>query len=262
MLLIIAFSVIILLPVIAYLLHPLSNHKAFIFLISILLFGGFVLNFISNKPLIGSWAKATQSESILRTISRDEEFDENFLNEYIYSQPSEEQSFLIGTKIFYKALDTQSFISAESILKQLNAEFVSENFQIPIFNLLADLRDEKYPEIANSNLLINLENPANCILQSLQLGVSIPNGPGVNIASKELLSPNIDVPIKLDKSNSMVRGFDIASAFIQQEVIKVKALAECNKFTYEAFKSIDLKYSQDNQEELFFYTDEWLKKEQ
>lgn len=262
MLLIIAFSVIILLPVIAYLLHPLSNHKAFIFLISILLFGGFVLNFISNKPLIGSWAQATQSESILRTISRDEEFDENFLNEYIYSQPSEEQSFLIGTKIFYKALDTQSFISAESILKQLNAEFVSENFQIPIFNLLADLRDEKYPEIANSNLLINLENPANCILQSLQLGVSIPNGPGVNIASKELLSPNIDVPIKLDKSNSMVRGFDIASAFIQQEVIKVKALAECNKFTYEAFKSIDLKYSQDNQEELFFYTDEWLKKEQ
>ena len=262
MLLIIAFSVIILLPVIAYLLHPLSNHKAFIFLISTLLFGGFVLNFISNKPLIGSWAQATQSESILRTISRDEEFDENFLNEYIYSQPSEEQSFLIGTKIFYKALDTQSFISAESILKQLNAEFVSENFQIPIFNLLADLRDEKYPEIANSNLLINLENPANCILQSLQLGVSIPNGPGVNIASKELLSPNIDVPIKLDKSNSMVRGFDIASAFIQQEVIKVKALAECNKFTYEAFKSIDLKYSQDNQEELFFYTDEWLKKEQ
>tara|TARA_Y100001970_G_scaffold102317_1_gene128522 strand:+ start:5508 stop:5744 length:237 start_codon:yes stop_codon:yes gene_type:complete len=62
MLLIIAFSVIILLPVIAYLLHPLSNHKAFIFLISILLFGGFVLNFISNKPLIGSWAKATQSD--------------------------------------------------------------------------------------------------------------------------------------------------------------------------------------------------------
>ena len=78
MLLIIAFSVIILLPVIAYLLHPLSNHKAFIFLISILLFGGFVLNFISNKPLIGSWAQAVQSESILRTISRDEEFDKNF----------------------------------------------------------------------------------------------------------------------------------------------------------------------------------------
>ena len=60
----------------------------------------------------------------------------------------------------------------------------------------------------------------------------------------------------------MVRGFDIASAFMQQEVIKVKALAECDNFIFEAFKTIDLKYSQDNQEELFFYTDEWLKKEQ
>ncbi len=262
MLFIIAFTIIISLPVIAYLLNPLSNQKSLIFLVTILVFGGFVLNFISKNPFIGSWAQATQSELMLRTISRDEEVDKLLLNQYIFSNTSEEQSFLIGTQFFYKALEAQSFISAESILKYLNVEFVSENFQIPIFNLLADLRDEKYPEIANSNLLINIENPTNCNMQLLQLGVSIPNGPGVNIASKELLSPNIDVPIKLDKSNSMVRGFDIASAFIQQEVIKVKALAECNKFTYEAFKSIDLKYSQDNQEELFFYTDEWLKKEQ
>jgi hypothetical protein len=64
-------------------------------------------------------------------------------------------------------------------------------------------------------LLSSVENPANCTLQLLQLGVSIPNGPGVNIASVELLSPNITKPIKLDKYNSTVRGFDIASAFMQ-----------------------------------------------
>ena len=261
MLFIIASTIIILLPIIAYLINPLSNQKSLIFLITILVFGGFVLNFISNKPLIGSWVQAAQSESILRTISRDEEIDKLFLNQYI-EKPSEEKSFLIGTQVFYKALEAHSFISAESILRHLNAEFISENFQVPIFNLLADFRDEKYPEIANSNLIINIENPANCIVQLLQLGVSIPNGPGVNIASKELLSPNIDMPIKLDKSNSMVRGFDIASAFMQQEVIKVTAIAECNNFTFEAFKSIDLKYSKDNQEELFFYSNEWLKKEQ
>ena len=262
MLFIIASTIIILLPVIAYLLNPLSNQKSLIFLVTILVFGGFVLNFISKNPFIGSWVQATQSESILRTISHDEEVDKLLLNQYIYSNTSEEQSFLIGTQFFYKALEAQSFFSAESILKHLNEEFVSENFQVPIFNLLADFRDEKYPEIANSNLVINIENPANCNMQLLQLGVSIPNGPGVNIASKELLSPNIDMPIKLDKSNSMVRGFDIASAFMQQEVIKVTAIAECNNFTFEAFKSIDLKYSQNNKEELFFYTDEWLKKEQ
>ena len=72
MLFIIASSIIILLPVITYLLNPLSNQKSLIFLVTILVFGGFVLNFISNKPLIGSWVQATQSESIMRTISRDE----------------------------------------------------------------------------------------------------------------------------------------------------------------------------------------------
>ena len=260
MLFIIASTIIILLPVIAYLFNPLSNQKSLIFLVTILVFGGFVLNFISKNSFIGSWVQANQSESILRTISHDEEVDKLLLNQFIYRNTSEEQSFLIGTQFFYKALEAQSFFTAESILKHLNEEFVSENFQVPIFNLLADFRDEKYPEIANSNLLINIENPANCTLQLLNLGVSIPNGPGVKIASKELLSPNIDMPIKLDKSNSMVRGFDIASAFMQQEVIKVTAIAECNNFTFEAFKSIDLKYSQGNHEELFFYTDEWLKK--
>ncbi len=262
MLIIIALSAILLLPVIAYLLHPMSNQKSIVFLITIIVFGGFFINFISKKPFIGSWIQATQSELILRTISRNEEFDGVFLNEYLKSQSTLDQSFLISTQVFYKALEQKSFISAESILKHINAEFASENFQVPIFNLLADLRDEKYPKIANSNLLVNYENPTNCNLNLLKLDVSIPNGPDVKIASKELLSPNINMPIRLDITNSVVRGFDIASAFLQQEIIMIEAFIGCDNFAFEAFKTVDLKYSQDNQEELFFYTDEWLKKEQ
>ncbi len=262
MLIIIALSAILLLPVIAYLLHPLSNQKSIVFLITITVFGGFFINFTSKKPYLGSWVQATQSESILRTISRNDEFDDVLLSEYLKSQSNLEQSFLLGTQIFYKALEKKSFISAESILQKLNADFVSENFQVPIFNLLADFRDEKYPKIANSNLLVNFENPTDCNLKLLKLDVSIPNGPDVKIASKELLSPNVDRPIKLDKTNSVVRGFDIASAFLQQEIVKVEVFVGCDNFAFEAFKTIDLKYSQDNQEELFFYADEWLKKEQ
>ena len=149
MIFIIGSSIILLLPVIVYLLQPLSNQKSLIFLVTILVFGGFVLNFVSKEPLIGSWVKATQSESILMTISRDEEFDKFFLNEYIFDQSSEEQSFIMGSQVFYRALEEQSFNTAESILKYLNVEFASENFQVPIFTLLADFRDEKYPEIAN-----------------------------------------------------------------------------------------------------------------
>ena len=96
----------------------------------------------------------------------------------------------------------------------------------------------------------------------MQFFVSIPDGPDVNIASKEISSPEINQRFRLDQSNSLVRGFDITSAFLQQEMIKVEALAQCNNAAFQAFKSLDLKYSKDNQDEVFFYANEWLKKEQ
>jgi hypothetical protein len=262
MLIIIAVSVILLLPVISYLFQPFSNQKSFVFLATFIICGGFLLNFLSPNALIGSWVQTTQSESIYRTIVRNEDFDNFIINEYLDNISSEDESFMLGAQVFYKALELGSFNSAESILKTLNTQFISENYQVPIFNLLADLRDEKYPNLGNSKLLVYTENPPNCNLLSLQFFASIPGGPNVNIAALEIISPNINEPFKLDKSHSLVRGFDITSAFLQQEIIKVEAQAQCNNSSFQAFKSIDLKYSKGNQDELFFYADEWLKKEQ
>ena len=262
MLIIIAVSVILLLPVISYLFQPFSNQKSFVFLATFIICGGFLLNFLSPNALIGSWVQTTQSESIYRTIVRNEDFDNFIINEYLDNISSEDESFMLGAQVFYKALELGSFNSAESILRTLNTQFISENYQVPIFNLLADLRDEKYPNLGNSKLLVYTENPPNCNLLSLQFFVSIPGGPDVNIAALEIISPNINKPFKLDKSNSLVRGFDITSAFLQQEIIKVEAQAQCKNLSFQAFKSIDLRYSKDNQDELFFYANEWLKKEQ
>ena len=260
MLIIIAISVILLLPIISYLLQPLSNQKSIIFLTSFLIFGGFILNFLSPNSLIGSWVQVTQSESIYKTISSNKEFDGSFIGQYLENTSSEDESFMLGVQVFYKALEVRSFNSAESILKTLNSQFISETFQVPIFNLLADLRDEKYPDLASSSLLARIENPPNCNLQSLQFFVSLPDGPDVNLAAKEIISPDLNQLFRLDKSNSLVRGFDITSAFLQQEMIKVEAQAQCANSAFQAFKSLDLKYSKDNQEKLFFYANEWLKK--
>ena len=262
MLIIIAVSIILLLPVLSYLLHPLSNQKSLVFLFTTLFFCSFFFNFISSNSLFGSWAEVNQSASIILTISSDEEFNNNLIDKYFENESSNDKSFLLGVDIFYKSLELQSYNSAESILKKLNSQFISENFQVPIFNLLADLRDAKYPDLANSSLLINIENPPNCNLRSLKFSVSIADGPALDIATTEINSPDTDKPFRLDKSNSLVRGFDITSAFLQQAMIRVKAQAQCSNSTFQAFKSIDLKYSKENQEELFFYANEWLKKEQ
>ena len=260
MLLIIAVSVILLLPIISYLLHPLSTQKSIVFLTTFLIFGGFIINFFSTNPFLGSWVHANQSESIYRSISRNEELSSPLINQYLENTPSKDESFMRGVQVFYKALELESFNSAESILQTLNSQFISENFQVPIFNLLADLRDSKYPDLADSKLLINIENPSDCNLQSLKFSVSIPDGPDVSIAAKEIISPDLEKPFVLDKSHSLVRGFDITSAFLQQEMIKIKAHAQCDNSAFQAFKSLDLKYSKGNQDELFFYANEWLKK--
>ena len=262
MLIIIAVSIILLLPILSYLLNPLSKQKSLIFLFTFLFFGSFLVNFVSNNSLLGSWVDANHSDSILHAISSDEEFNDDLIKNFFANESSAEKSFLLGVDIFYKSLELKSFNSAESILRKLNTQFSSENFQVPIFNLLADLRDLKYPDLANSKVLLSIENPPNCNLQSLQFFVSILGGPQINIAAREIISPNIEELISLDKSNSLVRGFDITSAFLQQETIKVEAQAKCDNGLFQSFKSIDLRYSKDNKEKLFFYTNEWLKKQQ
>ena len=80
MLIIIVILSILLLPVISYLLQPLSSQKSLIFLFTFFIFGGFFINFISLNPLLGSWVQVTQSESIYRTISDNKEFDDLLIN--------------------------------------------------------------------------------------------------------------------------------------------------------------------------------------
>ena len=262
MLLIIAVSVILLLPIISYLLHPLSNQKSIVFLTTFLIFGGFIVNFFSTNPSLALGLMSINLNLSIEVFLEIKSLSSPLINQYLENAPSKDESFMRGVQIFYKALELQSFDSAESILQTLNSQFISENFQVPIFNLLADLRDAKYPDLANSKLLISVENPSNCNLQLLKFSVSIPGGPDVSIASKEIISPDLEQPFILDKSHSLVRGFDLTSAFLQQEMIKIEAQAQCDNWTFQAFKSIDLKYSKGNQDELFFYANEWLKKEQ
>ena len=104
MLIIIAVIVILLLPIISYLLHPLSNQKSLVFLATFFIFGGFFLNFISPNSLIGSWAQATQSESIYRYLSDNKEVDGHLLKKYLKNESQKEDSFMLGVEVFYKAL--------------------------------------------------------------------------------------------------------------------------------------------------------------
>ena len=250
------------LPIISYLLSPVSTKKPLIFLSTILLLGAFSLNHTSLKPLFGQWVYAQQSEQIYRVLQNDLEVSDLALNEFISTMNSPEDSFLLGAEIFYKSLDIKSFNSSESILGILNMSFQDQNFQVSIYNLLADLRDAKYPLIADAKILLVAAEPANCIIEKLTAIVNIPNGPDVNIAVKNFLSPDLSQILLLDKSDALVKGFDLPSAFLNQEIIQLEVVAFCSKNTFHIFKMLDLQFSENSKEQVFIYANEWLKKEQ
>ncbi|MDA9785297.1 hypothetical protein N9753_02875 [Gammaproteobacteria bacterium] len=250
------------LPIISYLLSPVSPQKPLIFLLTILLLGAFSLNHSSSKPLFGQWANAHQSDQIYKMLQDDLEVSGKAFNEFIFAKDSMTDSFLFGAEIFYKSLEMNSFNSSESILNILNTSFQDEKFKVSMFNLIADLRDAKHPMAADVKLLLVVTEPANCNIETLTAIVNIPNGPDVNIAVKNFLSPDLSLPLLLDKSDALVRGFDLPSAFLNQAIVKLEVNIFCSKNTFQIFKMLDLKYSENNEEQVFIYANEWLKKEQ
>jgi hypothetical protein len=250
------------LPIISYLLSPVSTQKPLIFLITILVLGAFSLNHNSLKPLFGQWANAQKSEQIYHMLQNDLEVSDLVLNKFISQINSREDSFLLGVEIFYKSLDMKSYNSSESIIEILNTSFPDQNFKVSIYSLLSDLRDAKYPLIGDAKLLLVIAEPANCNAKKLTAIVNIPNGPDVNIAAKDFLSPDFSQVLSLDKSDAQVKGFDLPSAFLYQEIIQLELVVFCSKNTFNVFKTLDLKFSKNSKEEVFIYAIEWLKKEQ
>ena len=56
------------LPIISYLLSPVSTQKPLIFLLTILFLGAFTINHTSIKPLFGQWVNAHQSDQIYKML--------------------------------------------------------------------------------------------------------------------------------------------------------------------------------------------------
>ena len=258
----IAILIIALLPIMAYLLSGASSQKALVFFATVMLFGGLLLNHQSSDPLFGSWLHSKQSNAIQQKIRNNSELSDEMILTFLSRKDLAQDSFLLGTLVFYKALELESFNSAESILRSLNSAFTEPDFQLPIYNLLADLRDAKHPLVSNSKLLLTIQKPLDCSPELLTVTVEIPNGPAVDIAAKDFIQPDFTQELFLDQSDALVRGFDLPSAFLNQEIVKVTASMSCKNNAFYSMKTIDLSDAQNHQEQVFIYENEWLIKEQ
>ena len=230
-----------LIPILFYLFSRGVNHKSVVLLSASLIYGFIYFSYFSSYQIIGSHREVKLINSIDSEIFENTDVSFEALAEVSKLQ-SQELSFLYIAKKVNEAISNNSLISAESLLKFINQNFKEEEFQVDTFNLLADLRDTKYPEYSQASVLIgfNLIDEPKCITGTINTQVFLKKGPLVPLAvSSDSLSDIKNNNIMLDKTNAVVRGFDIPSAALNKETTSLVVELKCNDGTYDYESNIN-----------------------
>ena len=254
-----------LIPILFYLFSRGVSHKSVVLLSASLIYGFIYFSYFSNYQIIGSHREVKLINSIDSQIFENTDVSFEVLAEVSKLQ-SQELSFLYIAKKANEAISNNSLISAESLLKFINQNFNEEEFQVDTFNLLADLRDAKYPEYSQASVLINfnLIDEPKCINGIIDTQVFLKNGPLVPLAvSSDSLSDIKNNNLMLDKTNAVVRGFDIPSAALNKEVTSIVLELKCSNGTYDYESNINFSKPIEAAPWLVNISDsEWSKREQ
>ena len=254
-----------LIPILFYLFSRGVNHKSVVLLSASLIYGFIYFSYFSSYQIIGSHREVKLINSIDSQIFENTDVSFEVLAEVSKLQ-SQELSFLYIAKKANEAISNNSLISAESLLKFINQNFKEEEFQVDTFNLLADLRDTKYPEYSQASVLINfnLVDEPKCINGIIDTQVFLKNGPLVPLAvSSDSLSDIKNNNLMLDKTNAVVRGFDIPSAALNKEITSIVVELKCSDGNYDYESNINFsKPIESAPWQVNISDSEWSKREQ
>ena len=244
------------LPIIAYILSQKTSNKGIVFGISSLVLIFCVIIFTSKFALIGSFQKQLINTKIFDQINIDSPISEEYLKkiEDILNE-NEIQNWLIA--LISKSIDLKKLTSAESLIIFSERFFTSSNEKIIFYELYTLLRDEKFPEFKNSSFLINKESTLPCEISSGKIDIFVMNGPDIPIAKKDF--KNID-DLKLTNNDSVIPGFDLSSAYLNNETLEIYIEIICMKkqlqFYFENLIVLDIKRTSSSYK---INLNEWLK---
>ena len=159
-----------------------------------------------------------------------------------------------------KAIEDSKFIAAESLISTSEQYFQTTDQKFIFYTLYTKLRDAKFPDFAKSKLIINFAPPPACSAFFGTAEVFIMNGPNIPLASKkfadtyEFIFENID---------SSIPGFDLASAYLNQETLDLKISLNCLEID-SIFNSENALLIDNNQpvNSYNIEANEWFKREQ
>ena len=247
------------LPIIAYVLAQKTNNKGLIFGSTIIILTICLVVFISKFAFIGSVQKQILSNKIFDQIYIDERISPEYLNE-INSILSEQElkNWLIN--LSGKSIDLNKLNSAESLITFSERFFNSNEEKLIFYGMYTTLRDAKFPEFKDARLVIDSNSSTPCLIESGIINLFIMNGPEIPLAKKDFLD---FTDIQVTNLDSVIPGFDLASAHLNQETIEFGIDIVCSN-SNETYYLKNLIVLDKNKSFNTYKIDlnEWLKKSQ
>ena len=211
------------LPIIAYILAQKTINKGLIFGSSLLILSLCLFIFISKFAFVGSFEKQTLNNKIFDEIYIDSSISVEYLQQLENILDEDElKNWLVG--LIGKSIDLKKLTSAESLIAFSERFFISNNEKLIFYNLYSALRDEKFPKFKNSSFQIDSSSLYPCSIKNGEVTLFITNGPEIPIAKKEFKNKD---NISLNNLDSVIPGFDLASAYLNQESIEMKIKINC-----------------------------------
>lgn len=246
-------------PILAYLLSQKTKNKGYIFGISFLVILICLFSVIGKYSFLGSIENQKINSNILINIDNDRKIPKKIIQKFDKNINNQEKLYWLQSYI-KKAIEDNKLIAAESLISISEPYFQTADEKYIFYSLYTNLRDAKFPSYAKSELLINFISPPGCENLEGSLDVFIVNGPQIPIATKKFTNSS---ELVLKNTDSSIPGFDLASAYLNQEALDLKILLNCTDLDTTFYSESTLLFN--NNQPVNSYNikaNEWSKREQ
>ena len=218
-----------------------------------------IIDHISNLNTLEFTFKQEINNKIFLIIEQDNEIPVNLFNSFD-AIIDEESKLYWAQSYIQKAMSEQKLQAAESLISFSEKYFMTSDEKFIFYTLYTELRDLKFPNFSDSKFILKLSPPSECLKFEGNVSLFILNGPNIPIASLDFQD---SIEVILNNKNSSIPGFDLASAYLNQEALELKASLFCIENNLDYFSENALLFDQNNHINSYnIRPNEWLKREQ
>ena len=231
----IAITILFLLPIIAFLFKQVTNLKGVVIGVTVFITSIVLLAYFSSFSFIGNYQISSLNNKIIQKILNNNEIEDDLFSEFDLLVPQEDQKIWL-VKYLNKSISDKKIKSAESLIAFSEPFFQTNEEKLVFYNFYTMLRDLKFPISKEVALMVDLSSldSLECSILESEIEVYINNGPEIPIASKK--SSDLD-KILLDSSHSLIPGFDLSSAYLNNEEMLLEAKILCENSVAYTFES-------------------------